>query len=207
MIGIVPIFYHIPITPELIKCVQAGRFSTEPTIVQKCIPPVPDQDAYYKEGLFPLANWRIVIQCFEAFKAFIVSLAQCPQLSAINLSCEPGHMICFTCNEQHGSNLFHIHDFIKTHSLLILLNPNSSKILVNFSPMYIFKVSSTEIGCRVAVCNHGIKQPLTETNRSRSDHLAITCSGICWFFTYTPVPASFPPEFRISNGSIPCLSG
>jgi len=71
MIGVVPVFYRIPITAELVQCVQAGSNSPEPTIVQRCVPPVPDRAAYPEEGLVPLANRRIVMQCFEAFKAFI----------------------------------------------------------------------------------------------------------------------------------------
>jgi hypothetical protein len=93
MVGVVPIFYRIPVTAELVQCVQAGRYSPEPTMVQRCIPPVPDRDAYPEEGLVPLVNRRIVLQCFEAFKAFVVSLASCPQLTAICLSCYPGRMI------------------------------------------------------------------------------------------------------------------
>jgi hypothetical protein len=75
MVGVVPIFYRIPVTAELVQCVQAGRYSPKQTIVQRCIPPVPDRDAYPEEGLVPLANRRIVMQCFEAFKTFVVSLA------------------------------------------------------------------------------------------------------------------------------------
>jgi len=71
MVGVVPVFYRIPITAELVQCVQAGRNSPEPTIVQRCVPPVPDRTAYPEEGLVPLANRRIVMQCFEEFKAFI----------------------------------------------------------------------------------------------------------------------------------------
>ena len=78
MVGVVPTFYRIPVTTELVRCVRTGRHPPEPTIVQRCIPPVPDRDAYPEEGLVPLDNRRIVMQCFEAFKAFVVSQAQCP---------------------------------------------------------------------------------------------------------------------------------
>jgi hypothetical protein len=62
MVGVVPIFYRIPITAELVQCVQAGP---EPTIVQRCIPSVPDRDAYPGEGLVPLANRRTY--CYAVF--------------------------------------------------------------------------------------------------------------------------------------------
>ena len=206
MVGIVPIFYHIPITPELIKCVQAGRFLTEPTIVQKCIPPVPDQDAYYKEGLVPLANQCIVIQCFEAFKAYIVSLAQCPQLSVINLPCDPGHMIHLTCNKQHGGNFFHSHNFIKHTLFSSFAIPTLVKFWSTSPHVYLQGfIHRNWLSCHRML--HGIKQPPTETYRPRSDHLALTCSGICRFFAYTPVPASLHPEFVISSGSSLYLSG
>ena len=107
MVGVVPIFYHIPITAELIQCVETGRYSPEPTWVQRCVPPVPDQAAYLEDGLVPLANRHIVMQCFEAFKAFIVSLAECSQLAAINLSYHPECMIHVTCN------LLRIHDTVR----------------------------------------------------------------------------------------------
>jgi len=71
MVGVVPVFYRIPITVELVQCVQAGSFPTQPTIVQRCIPPVPNPDAYPDEGLVPVTNRVVVMQCFEAFKAFV----------------------------------------------------------------------------------------------------------------------------------------
>jgi hypothetical protein len=77
MVGVVPVFFRIPITMELVHCVQAGRHPAQPTNVQRCIPPVPNPDAYPEEGLVPLANRVVVMQCFEAFKAFVVSLVQC----------------------------------------------------------------------------------------------------------------------------------
>ncbi|KAG5636212.1 hypothetical protein H0H81_008770 [Sphagnurus paluster] len=77
VIGVTPIFYLLPITTKLVQCVQAGIPPPQPTIVQRFIPPVPDPDAYPSEGLVPLANRVVVVQCFEAFKALVVSLVQC----------------------------------------------------------------------------------------------------------------------------------
>ncbi|TDL13545.1 hypothetical protein BD410DRAFT_435547 [Rickenella mellea] len=71
MVGAMPIFYRIPITTELVQCVQAGMHPSQPTIVQRCVPPVPHPDVYGVKGLVPLANRVVVMQCFEAFKAFV----------------------------------------------------------------------------------------------------------------------------------------
>lgn len=62
MVGVVPIFYRIPITAELVQCVQTGRYPYQTTIVQRCIPPVPDPDAYPEEGLVSLANRVVVLK-------------------------------------------------------------------------------------------------------------------------------------------------
>jgi len=76
MVGVVLVFYRIPITEELVKCVQARIYPSEVTIVQRCTPPVPNPSAYAGEGLVPLANRVVVMRCFEAFKAFSVSFVQ-----------------------------------------------------------------------------------------------------------------------------------
>ena len=74
MVGTAPTFYRMPITADLVRDVQAGRIpSGQWTRVQRCVPPVPNQDAYPKEGLVPLVNRRVVMQCFGAFKALVVS--------------------------------------------------------------------------------------------------------------------------------------
>ncbi len=74
MVGVVPTFYRIPVTAELVRYVQAGTHSLEKTTVHRCIPPVPNPLSYLDEGLVPLANRVTVMQCFEAFKTFVVSL-------------------------------------------------------------------------------------------------------------------------------------
>ena len=80
MVGAVPTFYRIPITVDLVHHVQAGSFPPQVTVVQRCVPPVPNPIAYPEDGLVPLANRAIVLQCFEAFKAFVVSLVLFPCL-------------------------------------------------------------------------------------------------------------------------------
>ena len=74
MVGTAPIFYRIPITAELVNCVESGSLPPQVTVVQRCVPPVPNPIAYPEEGLVSLANRAIVLQCFQAFKAFVVSL-------------------------------------------------------------------------------------------------------------------------------------
>ncbi|KAF8265101.1 hypothetical protein EI94DRAFT_372050 [Lactarius quietus] len=71
MFGTVPTFYRIPVTADLVHAVQTGRHPVETTRVQRCVPPVPNQDAYIREGLIPLVNRYIVMQCYEAFKTLI----------------------------------------------------------------------------------------------------------------------------------------
>ncbi|KAH9065176.1 hypothetical protein EDB83DRAFT_767575 [Lactarius deliciosus] len=53
MVGAVPIFYRIPITAELVRCVRAERYPVGTTRVQRCVPPVPNQSAYPEEELVP----------------------------------------------------------------------------------------------------------------------------------------------------------
>ena len=42
MMGISPISYRIPITQALLEAVETGSYPTNPTIVQRLVPPVPD---------------------------------------------------------------------------------------------------------------------------------------------------------------------
>ena len=71
MVGVVPTFYRIPVTTELVRHVQTGTHPPEKTTVQRCIPPVPNPLSYLDEGLVPLTNRFTVMQCFDAFKAFV----------------------------------------------------------------------------------------------------------------------------------------
>ena len=73
MVGSAPVFYRIPVTTALLQAVSAAQYPEEETIVLRYIPPVPDQVAYITAvGMRPLVNRRIVLQCFEAFKALLV---------------------------------------------------------------------------------------------------------------------------------------
>ena len=74
MIGTAPIFYRIPVTMALLQAAATASYPYEETIVLRYIPPVPHQHRYRSDGMGPLDNRRIILQCFEAFKAVIVRL-------------------------------------------------------------------------------------------------------------------------------------
>ncbi|KAF8219045.1 hypothetical protein L208DRAFT_1455853 [Tricholoma matsutake] len=71
MIGTAPIFYHIPVTTALVQALATASYPQEETTVLKFIPPVPNQHRYRIDGMWPLDNQHIILQCFEAFKAVI----------------------------------------------------------------------------------------------------------------------------------------
>ena len=73
MVGTAPIFYHTTVTAALIDALVTSTYPEEPTIVLKCIPPVPNPAKYAIQGIRPLENRRIVFQCLEAFKMAIMS--------------------------------------------------------------------------------------------------------------------------------------
>jgi len=79
MIGTAPIFYRIPVTTALLRALSTASYPQEETTVLKFIPLVPNQHRYRIDGMRPLDNRRIILQCFEAFKAVIVCLL-CPCL-------------------------------------------------------------------------------------------------------------------------------
>ncbi|KAH9007183.1 hypothetical protein EDB86DRAFT_2793777 [Lactarius hatsudake] len=57
-------FYHVtvPITAELVRCVQARRYPVETTRMRRCVQPVSNQDSYTEEGLVLLPNRRRTLQ-------------------------------------------------------------------------------------------------------------------------------------------------
>ncbi|KAF8808453.1 hypothetical protein BYT27DRAFT_7137408 [Phlegmacium glaucopus] len=71
MIGTAPIFYRIPVTTALLQALATASYPQEETTVLKFIPPVPNQHRYRIDGMRPLDNRHIILQCFEAFKAFM----------------------------------------------------------------------------------------------------------------------------------------
>jgi hypothetical protein len=79
MTGTTPIFYRIPVTVALLRALATAQYPPaqypdEETVVLRFIPPVPNQGRYRLDGMRPLENRWIILQCFEAFKALIVGL-------------------------------------------------------------------------------------------------------------------------------------
>lgn len=74
MAGTTPIFYHIPVSTKLLDAVDIASFPEDKTVVFRFIPPVPDLNQYFSDGMRPLVNRRIILQCFDAFKGSLVCL-------------------------------------------------------------------------------------------------------------------------------------
>ena len=73
MVGSAPTFYKIPVTSELVLSIITAQYPPQTTTVKKLIPPVPFPGSLASNGMKPLANRQIILQCFEAFKQFLVS--------------------------------------------------------------------------------------------------------------------------------------
>ncbi|KAJ7079721.1 hypothetical protein B0H15DRAFT_804287 [Mycena belliarum] len=71
LVGTSPTFYKVPLTEELVRCVERGEYPTTPTIVAVHLPDLPRPHRRWVEGMKPLDNRRIILECYEAFKAFI----------------------------------------------------------------------------------------------------------------------------------------
>jgi hypothetical protein len=67
-----PSFFKIPVTHELTRCVEYGTFPLTPTVVIGHVPDIPRPNRRFSEGMKPLDNRRAILQCYEAFKKFIV---------------------------------------------------------------------------------------------------------------------------------------
>jgi hypothetical protein len=72
MIGSAPIFYRIPITQELLLSVVTAQYPPLVTVVQRFVPPVTNPLLYVQDGMVRLNNRRVILQCYEAFKQFVV---------------------------------------------------------------------------------------------------------------------------------------
>lgn len=73
MIGTAPTFYKIPVTDEILISLATSQYPTGVTTVTKLVPPVPFPERLANDGMKPLVNRRIILQCFEAFRQFLVS--------------------------------------------------------------------------------------------------------------------------------------
>ncbi|KAK0450584.1 uncharacterized protein EV420DRAFT_1630611 [Desarmillaria tabescens] len=71
LMGTTPTFYKFPITADLLQSIMTAQFPSQQTVVHKLIPPVPDIAKFLANGMRPLENRRIILQCFEAFKQFV----------------------------------------------------------------------------------------------------------------------------------------
>lgn len=71
MAGTSPIFYCIPVSNKLLDALVTASFPASETVVLRFIPPVPDLERYFFDGMRPLQNRHIVLQCFEAFKGSV----------------------------------------------------------------------------------------------------------------------------------------
>jgi hypothetical protein len=63
-----PVFYKIRVTQDLVKCVSLGQHLALPTSIFRHVPQLPDGPDM---GMFTLANRRVALQCYEAFRAIV----------------------------------------------------------------------------------------------------------------------------------------
>jgi hypothetical protein len=71
MIGLAPLFYKITITQALVDAVMADQSPAEETIIQCFIPPVPSISSFLHQGMLPLEDRHICLQCFEALRTLL----------------------------------------------------------------------------------------------------------------------------------------
>ena len=72
MYGTFPSFFKIPVTLELIRCVETGTFPLTPTVVIGHVSNTRRPTRRFDEGMKPLDNRQRLLQCYEAFKKFEV---------------------------------------------------------------------------------------------------------------------------------------
>lgn len=74
MKGSYPILYKIPVTGKLVDAVNHCQHPPDVTLVKRLMPPGLDEPNL-ESGFLSLQNRRIWLQCFEAFKALLVSFS------------------------------------------------------------------------------------------------------------------------------------
>ncbi|KAF9446364.1 hypothetical protein P691DRAFT_733405 [Macrolepiota fuliginosa MF-IS2] len=77
MVGPCPFFYKIPVTEALVNALVTAQYPTQPTIVQRLVPPVPDISSYRRHGMNLLENRGIAFQCFEAMRGLLEGWVFC----------------------------------------------------------------------------------------------------------------------------------
>jgi hypothetical protein len=73
MVGTAPTFYKIPVTDEILISLATAQYPPKITTIEKLVPPVPFPERLANDGMKPLVNRHIILQCFEAFRQFLVS--------------------------------------------------------------------------------------------------------------------------------------
>jgi hypothetical protein len=68
MIGTAPTFYQIPVSEALVEAVGTGQYPPVATVVRKLFPPVHNMRDHLCDGMVPLANRQIILQCLGAFR-------------------------------------------------------------------------------------------------------------------------------------------
>ncbi|KAF9059108.1 hypothetical protein BDP27DRAFT_1342072 [Rhodocollybia butyracea] len=72
MAGTFPTFFKIHVTQELNSGVMTGTLPDAPTVVIGHVPVIPRPNRKLSEGMKCLDNRLAILQCYEAFKQFIV---------------------------------------------------------------------------------------------------------------------------------------
>ncbi|KAJ7067817.1 hypothetical protein C8F01DRAFT_1115826 [Mycena amicta] len=72
MIGTTPTFYQIPVSEALVEAVGIGQYPPAATVVKKLFPPTDSMRNHLADGMVPLANRQLILQCFGAFRRFVV---------------------------------------------------------------------------------------------------------------------------------------
>ncbi|KAH9042226.1 hypothetical protein EDB85DRAFT_1857078 [Lactarius pseudohatsudake] len=73
MVGTTPTFYKIPVTNEMLISLATSQYPSQVTTVERLVPLVPFPERLVSDGMKTLSNKRIILQCFEAFRQFVVS--------------------------------------------------------------------------------------------------------------------------------------
>lgn len=71
MVGTSLVFYKIPITQTPADDLAYGRYPAQPTIVQRLVPPVQNENTYKRLGMIPLEKRRIVFRCLEGMRELL----------------------------------------------------------------------------------------------------------------------------------------
>lgn len=68
MYGTAPVFYRVPVTQAFMDALASNQYPADQMLVHRFVPPVPNQHSYKEQGMRPLNNREIILQCLGAFK-------------------------------------------------------------------------------------------------------------------------------------------